>query len=107
VLGFFALMSLVNIAEHWEKQKISAEYDAWQLKKRLALDDTQARQIIKINRDFYERLAKAYYTTYADNQTYCHEISRIITTRNTEIARTLNQQQQRLWQKMVNHRVLH
>ena len=96
-------MSLVNIAEYWEKQKLSAEYDAWQLKRRLALNDTQAMQIIRINRDFYERLSQAYYAVYADDQTYCHEISRIISTRNTEISRTLNQQQQQIWQKMVKY----
>jgi hypothetical protein len=104
ILAFFGVLALANVAEQWEKNRVSAEYEVWMLKQTLHLDDNQVTKIARINRNYYDNMLGAYYSQYRDDQSYCKEIDRILTIRNREISNTLNENQQHLWNSLLQKR---
>lgn len=95
-------MTLFNCVQHWEAVEGMAEYDAWQLQKRLSLDTDQTRQLRTINLTYYETLSKAY-DAAADEDSYCRHADIIVKERDEEIMSLLTSRQRQAWKDMETH----
>jgi len=95
-------MTLFNCAQHWEAVEGMAEYDAWQLQKRLSLDEAQTEQLRTINLTYYETLSKAYESAHNEAM-YCQSADAIVKERDQEISSLLTLQQRRMWKELEAH----
>lgn len=85
----FSVIGFLNIGLIREERSAIVEQLTWELKCQLALNESQTREILQINYEYYDRISGVTGTT----------IPNVIRQKNKQIMKILNEDQQVIWQK--------
>ncbi len=100
VFVFFAVMTLLNMGEEWERMN-SGKEEMIRLRQELFLNASQEKKIAILNKDFYEALTQAYAANYSGKDEFCTVVNKIIAAHNNSVAQMLNADQRKKWQSLI------
>lgn len=87
-----------------KEQKEIGTYDPSFWKKELRLNKFQYNRMCEINHEFYDKLVIAFRSLKNDRQAFRLAFAECWTNRNTQLLQTMNEHQQKKWNRIMSNR---